>query len=513
MGFYEKIADTLNEAINYSTTENGALGYRTTGKEILDLNFAVASFRSASDEEIVNRFTKAYYSDPFYAVLWLFYVRDIKEGLGERRLFRVAMSNFIVNELSKDKIEKLITLIPLYGRWDDILVFLGTPYEKFTCNLIKKQMNEDWENYKEGRSVSLLAKWLPSANASSKTSRKEALIICSNIGITEKKYRQTLSALRKYLNVVEVKMSAQQWTEINYSAVPSRANLIYNNAFLRNDETRRREFLAKVEHGEEKINASVLFPHDIVHKYYCSEDYCYSRSLKNKDSSLEVLWKALPDFTGGDNTIVVADGSGSMLSSVGNTQVRAIEVANALAIYFAEHMEGDFKNKYITFSSRPQLVDFSNCDSLKSKLLLASKYDECSNTNIQAVFNLILQTAIDKKMSQKEIPNNVLIISDMEFDSATYTYGFDYKMKARLFSDIAEKYASAGYKLPRLVFWNVNSRTQTIPVKENESGVALVSGFSTNIVKMVLSNQVDPWLCLKEQLDGSRYDAVREVVK
>ena len=195
----------------------------------------------------------------------------------------------------------------------------------------------------------------------------------------------------------------------------------------------------------------------------------------------------------------------------------ALEVVNALAIYFAEKNYDDFKDKYITFSSRPQLVDFSQCDSLRDKLRVAYRHNECSNTNIEKVFDLILTTAVNNHMKQEDMPRNVLIISDMEFDScATCNNGsrwYANRPDARLFEVIKKRFENAGYQMPRLVFWNVNSRTGTIPVKENDLGVALVSGFSTNVCKMVMSGKTDPYECLVETLMSERYDAVEAALK
>lgn len=350
-------------------------------------------------------------------------------------------------------------------------------------------------------SISLLAKWAKSENSSSSETKRQAKIIREGLGMTSRNYRKMLSQMRKYIDVVERKMSAKEWSAINYETVPSRANLIYNNAFLRNDEERRREYLGKLEKGEVKINAGTLYPHDIVHKY--------GRSY-GVDATLEGLWKALPDTVKGcGNTIVVADGSGSMTCNVGgNTGVTALDVANALAIYFAERSSGEFKDKYITFSHRPQLVDFSNAKTLRDKLRIALSHSEIADTNIEATFDLILRTAVNNKMSQEDMPKNILIISDMEFNSACYG-----RPNETLFTTIAGKYAAHGYKLPRLVFWNVNSRTGTIPVKENDLGVALVSGFSVNIVNMVMSNKLDPYECLLDMLNTERYQPIEDAVK
>jgi hypothetical protein len=511
MGFMDQLRNEMNN--EKQLTENGAVGFRTTGKELLDLNFAVASLRKASDDDIVKRFTKAYFEDKMPAVKWLFYARDAREGLGERRLFRVVMEDFAKQEPKAAK--ELLKLVPEYGRWDDLWCLLETDLVDDVVAIVKAQLAEDFDNMSNGKSISLCAKWMPSANASSEQTKKYAKIFCKKFGDTPRNYRKTLSKMREYIDVVERKMSSKEWGVIDYEAVPSRANLIYNGAFLRNDEDRRRAYLGALEKGEAKINASVLFPHDIVHKYgYAGRT----------DAALEGMWKALPDTVKGcGNTIVVADGSGSMQCTVDyGSGVTALEVANSLAIYFAERSSGEFKDKYITFSERPQLVDLSQGKNLREKLAIARRHNEVANTNIEAVFDLILSTAVNNHMRQEDIPANILIVSDMEFDSCATSgkpatrssrYSSRVRPTATLFETIAKKYAAHGYKLPRLVFWNVNSRTGTIPVKNNDLGVALVSGFSVNIVKMVMSNKTDPYECLIETLNSERYQAVEDVIK
>ena len=509
MSFMNAVRQTLNDEHNVSITENGAVGYRTTGKELLDLNFAVASLRKMSDEEVTNRFMKAFCEDQMLAMKWLFYARDIRGGLGERRLFRVVLSELVKS--NPEMIIPVVNLIPEYGRFDDMWCLLDdNEAANVIYQIVDNQLKIDWKNMAAKKPISILAKWMPSINASSAKTKEYGKKLCKALKMTEREYRKALSKLRKYLDVVEVKMSDKNWSEIKYEAVPSRANLIYNGAFLRNDEARRREYLGKLEKGETKINASTLFPHDIVHKYMNSS--MWNARLKPKDTAIEAMWRALPDTVKGcGNTIVVADGSGSMTCTVdNNSRVTALEVANALAVYFAERSSGDFKDKYITFSHNPQIVDFSKCKSLHDKLQTALMHNEVADTNIEKVFDLILTTAINGKMHQEDLPKNILIISDMEFNScARCNYG---SVNKTLFNTIAQKYARAGYKMPRLVFWNVNSRTGTIPVKENELGVALVSGFSVNVAKMVMSGKTDPFECLLEAINSERYAPIEEAL-
>ena len=520
MNFMDAVRQTMNNEYNVSVTENGAVGYRTTGKALLDLNFAVASLRKMTDVEVANRFKKAFVEDKVLAMKWLFYARDVRGGLGERRLFRVVLADLVKS--NPEMVIPVINLIPEYGRYDDLWSLLDNKESaNVVYQIVDKQLKSDWENMAVKKPISLIAKWMPSINASSAKTKEYGKKLCKALEMTEREYRKAMSKLRSYLDVVEVKMSDKNWSEIKYEAVPSRANLIYNSAFLRNDEARRREYLGKLEKGEAKINASTLFLHDIVHKYISNG---WRPNVKAKDAALEAMWNALPNTVNDcGNTIVVADGSGSMTDVVdNNSRITALEVANALAIYFAERSSGQFKDKYITFSENPQFVDFSKCDSLQNKIQKALLHNEVASTNIEKVFDLILTSAVNNKMAQEDLPKNILIISDMEFNSCatsntktkdSWGYYRNVGVDQRLFDVIAQKYAAAGYKMPRLVFWNVNSRTGTIPVKENELGVALVSGFSVNVAKMVMSGQVDPFKCLLETLNSERYAPIEEALK
>lgn len=515
--FMDGIKSTLDNEFNQSVTENGAVGFRTTGKALLDLNFAVASLRSASEQDIFKRFSKAFFEDKMTAMKWLFYARDVRGGLGERRLFRACMAPMAKEY--PEYVAPVVTLVPEYGRWDDLWCLLDTPVRDNVLELVGIQFTDDMCNAANHKPISLLAKWMPRCKASSKQTRHYARILREALHMTERDYQHTLSSLSRYLEVVELQMSDQKWDSIDYQRVPSRANLRYNSAFLRHDEERRRSFLDRVKRGETKINAGVLFPHDIVNQY---------RKSSGVDDTLEELWKHLPDTVEGcGNTMVVQDDSGSMTwVTVPGSSARPLEVANAMAIYFAERSSGQFKNQFMTFSEQPQLIDLSEGKNLREKLHIVNNCHVGANTNIEAVFDLILTTAIRKHMEQSELPANILIISDMEFDgcatsgsvSSRNVWGYSRTVPptSRLFDEISQRYKNAGYKMPRLIFWNVASRTGTIPVKENDLGVALVSGFSPNIAKMVMSGQTDPYDCLLEAINAERYqkvdDALRPVI-
>ena len=508
--FMNKLEDTIGEEGNVSITENGAVGYKTSGKSLLDLNFAITSLRGKSDDDVKNMFERAFIDDKKLAIKWLFYAGDVRFGVGERRLFRVGLE--YLAEFEPELLKKVLKFVPEYTRWDNYLHLLDTVVKDDVVAIIREQLNRDVLDMKEGKSISLASKWLPSANSSSATTKRYAKMLIKALGYSERAYRKLLSSLRSYSNVVEVKMSSKRWGDIDYASVPSRANLIYKEAFLRNDKERRQAYLDALTKGETKINAGVVFPHDIVHKYIAVQSYSYKQAVKPEDTVLEEMWKALPDYVKGNGTtICVADGSGSMTTKVGNSGVNCLEVANALAIYFAERCKGAFYNKYITFSENPQLVNLGFGETLRDKIRIALQHDEYANTNIEGVFDLILATAVKHKMKQDDLPSTILVLSDMEFDSATYCYGHE-PLGTKLFATIADKFEERGYKLPRLVFWNINSRTGTIPVKQNDLGVALVSGFSPAVVSMVLSNEVDPFKCLLEQINSKRYEPIEEAL-
>lgn len=501
--FMDALDETLGNEYNVSITENGAIGYRSTKHPILDMNFKVNSYRKMNESDITNDFIQALNENEVLAIKWLFFARDVRGGLGERRLFRVCMKCLASYDV--DVVKKILPLISEYGRWDDLIeMFNIDDIKDDVVNIVREQLLDDMAHLTNGdNSISLLAKWMPSINTHSKKTVELATNFARYMGFTPKQYRKMLSALRTKLNIIEKQISTNRWEEINYESVPSKANLLYRNAFLKHDGERRRAFLNALDKGEVKINSSVNFPSDIVHKYMSG--YSYWNHTVKREVDLEGLWKALPNY-GIEDTICVADGSGSMFATVdSNSSVKAIEVANALAIYCAEHCQGEFKNKYITFSSRPQMVSL-NGDSLAQNLCTALTHNEVANTNVEAVFDLILLTAVQNKMSQAELPKNVLILSDMEFDHATSSFN------SNLFDIIGKKYAKYGYKLPRLIFWNIASRTSTIPVKENELGVALVSGYSVNTLKMVLNGKLNPFDVLLDTLSSARYAPIEEAL-
>lgn len=494
MSFIDAIKNENNK--RKVLTENGAVAYATSGKELLDLNFKLSSYREADVDDVMRDFARAYYEDPLLAVKYLFYVGDIREGVGERRAFRAWLT--WLAEHKPHICRAVINLVPEYNRWDSLLCLLDTQVCDDVCKLLKKQIVADVIAMNEQGNISLCAKWMPSANASSPRTKRYARILIEHFGWTPTRYRKNLSALRKYLDVVEVKMSAQRWGEIVYEKVPSKANLIYNKAFLRNDTERRYEYLDALQSGTTKINAGVLQPHEIVAKYGRWRCYDY-------DETLEQLWKNLPDMRL-HNVLVVRDGSGSMNTSIsGNTT--CLDVSTALALYMADHNSGDWNGKFITFSSNPRVIDLSNCVTLQDKLDRTYEEDDCSNTNIYKTMRLVLDTAVSNHMSQDDMPELICILSDMEFDAHYF------KFDGTLFEQITDEFETAGYKMPRICFWNINARGAKVPLQQNDFGLILCSGFSVQIMKMFMSGELDPYKVLLETLSTDRYSAVERAVE
>ena len=503
---------------NRAITENGAIGYRTTTKALLDLNFKVSSLRLRDEKYIVQEFIKAYHESPKYAVKWLFFLRDILEGMGERRTFRVCLRYLAVSE--PKVAQAVIPYVPEYGRYDDVLVLLDTPLAGAVSHMYKEQLDADIAAMKAGKQISLLAKWLPSINTSSAKTREYAKRLCKLFNMSPKQYRQTLAGLRAYGNVVETKMSESAWADIDYATVPAKANMIYDNAFARHDLERRAKYLEEVYLGEEKLNSKGLMPYEIVHRI--TRRSFYGMGMKD-DLLSELMWERImkdgfENDWGFEDAIVVADGSGSMfqLASKGSS-VTAIEICNSLAIYFAGQLKGVFKNKAITFSEHPQFIDLKENTSLKDKLEIIYAHDEIAHTNIEAVFDLILDMAMCKSVPREELPKQVLIISDMEFDAATSFshYGDNRKtIDETLFGQISKKYEAAGYKMPRLIFWNVCGRTDAIPMVNNEEGLCLLSGFSQNAMKVAADKTTrDPYEALIATLDSPRYQKIEDALK
>ena len=503
-----------------SYTENGATAFKTSGKELLDFNFNITSMRSWKWGDIGEEFAKVFYENPTIAVKYWFYCMDCREGLGERNIGRGIL--FWMADNHPEIVKKIYRLIAEYNRWDTFIL-LADP--EFTSNeqlrekaveWIKITFIKDLLHVRDTEPISLLAKWMPSENASSKVTKRMARQLMQDLNITPRNYRKGLTLLRNKLKIVERDMSANNWNKINYEAVPSKANLNYKDAFMRHDRERRSAYIESLKKGEVKINSKVLAPYEICHAYKGN----YRYNTKPYDEALEQMWRALPQYQMND-VLVVRDGSGSMTDRVSG-DISCLDVATSLAIYAAEHNSENWRDKFITFSSSPKFVDMSHCKSLRDKISYCLGFDECSNTDIYKTMKLILNTAISNGYTQDEMPKTILIVSDMQFDAYNppmwsrykdYEHG-SFNYDKTLFEQIQNQFNQAGYKLPRIVFWNVDSRgNKTIPIQENECGLTLCSGFSANIFKMVLGKDLDPYKQLLSILNTERYEPVEKALQ
>lgn len=485
----------LKSEFNWTLTENGAPTYKSTMNAVLDLFYHAPAKRG---KNVTDLFAQAYAEDALLAIKTAFYVRDIRGGAGERETFLQILRWLKVNRVRA--FNALVSIVPEYGRWKDIVEFVDSP---FVVSVVQNQLLLDIES-DEG--VSLLAKWMPSANTSSKKTRALARKWITALNIDEPTYRRVLSSLRERIGLVETAMSSREWGNIDYSKVPSRASLLYRKAFGKRDGERYGEFLAAVQRGETKINAAALFPYDLVSKYtQLIAGYRYGNVI-GLDDTIEAQWKALPNFAEtDDNILVVADVSGSMFQG----KPQAIDVSVSLAIYAGERNKGQFANNFITFSESPQLITLSSNASLLDKVRQVFAAGVGYNTNIQKVFDVVLSTAKKHNVLQSDMPTKIVIVSDMEFDAPDYRAGG----RITSYDAIKRKFEAAGYVMPQLIFWNVASRANQAPVTATQDGVYLVSGASPSNFKHIAGAKAStPLEMMLEVINGDRYAAVEEAL-
>lgn len=482
----------LKAEANRTFTENGAVTNRSTLSDCLDLFSTVGALRKADDREIINRFLRAYEENRDLAVKTLFYARDVRGGLGERRVFRVILKWLADNH--PESVCKNISYIAEYGRFDDLLTLMNTPCEKAMMACIEEQLKTDLEALKaEGAEISLLGKWLPSVNTSNANSVAMAKRIARALGMTDAEYRKALSALRAKIRIIENNLRERDYT-FDYSKQPSKAMFKYRKAFLRNDKERYTEFLGKVERGEATLHADTVYPYELVEPFLRN----FRSHSAEEIASLNATWASLPDFAGDENALAVVDTSGSMY---GYYNPSPASVAFSLGLYFAERNKGAFANHFITFSERPQLIELKG-DTFYDRLRYATSFNEIANTNIEATFDLILNTAVKNNLPQSEMPERLIIISDMEFDRCAENASISN------FENAKAKFVAHGYELPRLVFWNVASRNLQQPVTMNEEGVMLVSGCTPRLFSMVASDAASPYALMLEVLESPRYEKI-----
>lgn len=472
-------------------TENGAYTFSTSNNANVDM-FGLASAMRDRQRDLISLFAAAFSEDKEMAVRNLFYLRDVRGGQGERLSFRNC-SVWLAHKLSSEEFARFIKYIPVYGRWDDLLYLMTQTDEKEKINslmlMVRDQLREDITNMREGKSVSLLAKWFPIANNTKNPQAKEfAVRLRSGLFKSPSECRKTIVALRKYINVLEQKMSAKEWSDINYSNVPSRASKKYIKAFKRNDGVRYDKYIEDVLAGKKKMNSSAVYPHEIV--YECNNHSSLS-------DTYDALWKNLPDYTNNRSAVCCVDVSGSM---VGHDVNAPIWSSIGLGLYFAERNKGDFHNKFFTFESEPHVISVRGSN-LYEKIRNMFSAPWGGSTNLYGLFKLYVDLA--KKSNPEDCPKTLIIISDMEFDQAIRN-GYGHSNKMTIFNKARELFKKNNVKMPTVVFWNVEARQNNLPVKFDESGAVLVSGHSPVAFRYMMEGKT-PVEFMHDVLYSDRY--------
>ena len=511
--------DMMKETDAFTYTENGAGAYSSTGDYVLDAFGSLGGMMNSGASTIIDTFMKAFNKDRNLSMRMLFYFRDPRGGQGMRRLFRIILRYLATHET--EYVSHNMENILFYGRGDDYLCLMDTPCESYMYQYIAYQLDQDFAAMDRNEECSLLAKWLPSENTSSSETVYYAKRMQKGLHMTPKQYRKMLSKLRKYINIVESKMSANKWDEIHYDAVPSKAAMKYTEAFMRHDQDGYVNYLTDVANGNAKINASVLFPVDIVGKILNP-----THRLDKKDRILyECMWDALPNYFTKDETgLCVVDTSGSMSGM-------PIQVAVSLGMYCADKAKGPFAKHFITFSANPKLQEVYGND-IVDKVHNLQRADWDMNTNLEKVFKLILDTAIRNHCKPDEVPQKLYIISDMQFDAAITSYDYRYHTRNTsgtrysFMSIMKQKFEANGYTFPAIVYWNVRaSKCGMFQQRIGDTDFCNVSGYSASLFKsviegteyveevnnegnVVIKQKIDPIQIMMTTLMNERYDRV-----
>lgn len=489
-----QLLSAMGTTNNATTTKNGDMAFKSTTSAVLDFFASGSALRGQSAKHQVDLFVSAWMEDPNLAIKTMFYARDVRQGQGQRGAFREQLKYLGQNH--PDIASRLVSVIPEFGRWDDLYSLFGTKAEDSAMAHITNQLRKDMTG---GAEPSLMAKWLKSENAHSKETKRLATITRRALRMNSKTYRKVLSGLRARLNLIETKMTEGDWSGIDYAKLPSMAMMKYRAAFARNDGARFSEYIGKVTSGEEKINSGVLYPYDIIEKIGV---FNYFQNESQIDPALaQVMWDNLPNYLEDApenfNAITVVDTSGSMRGA-------PINVAVSLGLYFAERDKGAFKNHLISFSDNPTLVKVEG-GRLADKVRHIGSFPWGMTTNLEAVFSLILKSAIDNEVPHRDMPNKIFIVSDMQFNRCVTSH-------ESVFECFKDRFAQHGYNLPDIVFWNVNAQVGKQPVTMNEQGVQLVSGLSPSIFKNIMGAELEtPMDLMMNVLNGERYNILNVV--
>jgi hypothetical protein len=459
-----------------SRTSNGMKARKTSANALVDFFYSVGASRG---KDVIPAFTAAYVQDPELTLRIVLWSRDVREGAGERQIFRDILTH--LENTDPDAAARLMNRVPELGRFDDLLVFKTKGMKTRAFTLLGEHISAK---------NALAAKWTPRKGPIASEFRQF-------LGLSPKQYRKTLVELT---SVVETQMCKNDWDNINFSHVPSQASRIYKKAFNRHT-SKFAEYVAKLVKGDPdvKVNAGAIFPHDVLKGVIGT----YGTTYFNKTELDHVVaqWDALPNYVGDANIMPLVDVSGSMGCPAGkSTSVTCLAVSVSLGLYLADKNRGAFNGTFLTFSDRPELLTLKGNVVQKAQQMIKSSWG--MSTNLHAAFDKILSTAVKNNVPQGDMPKILLILSDMQFNQSVN--GTDDSAMEM----IERKYSNAGYILPQVVFWNLNSY-DNVPVKSDKSGAALVSGFSPSILKGILSadlNEFTPEGVMMKTIMSERYD-------
>ena len=465
MTFAEILKKLLNQQNEMVYTENGDLAYRHTVNANLVFFGTAGSMRQDPDQAL-RMFEAAYQEDRVTAVKNLFYLRDILGGLGEREVFRRCFRYLC--DADTETAVKMFPYVVEYGRYDDLFAAYGTAAEKQMAAFVGRQLVEDLDMLKQNWNVSLLPKWMPSVNASSKQTRELARFFMKELDLNAASYRKMLSALRKG-RILENNLREKDYT-FDYQTVPSAALHKYRKAFAANDGERYDAYVRAAAEGKAFVNASAVFPYQIISEY--------KREMNETEQlAMQVKWDEMKrNLKAADQTIVVRDGSYSM-----TYPKEAILNSTALAILYAELLKGEFADKFITFSSRPQLIELDQGMNLYEKLKKTYSHQDITNTDIKKVYDLIFETSLRIKNPADYI-KRVVIISDMQFDAGRYNVPTYEAMK--------RKFKYAGIPVPKVVYWNVNASRVQFAADTGETNVRYISGCTPQVIQALMKDNV-----------------------
>ena len=439
-------------------TTNGMKARKSTANAVVDLFYNAGASRG---KDIKPAFATALAENRELALRVAAWLRDARGGAGERQLFRDIL--VYLENTDAEAAKALLAKVPELGRWDDLFVFKTKALKEAAYSMLGNALRE-----KNG----LAAKWTPRQGPI-------AAEIRTFFGMSPKFYRKSLVEMTK---VVETDMCAKQWDSINFSHVPSVAASRYKKAFNRNTQTYAAYVasLVKGDNPEVKVNASVAYPYDVLKGRINAYGITFD---KTELDLIEAQWNALPNYVGDANILPLVDVSGSMTCPAGkNTKLTCLEVAVSLGLYLADKNKGAFKDTFLTFSGKPELMHLKGGINSKIDQMVKSNWD--MNTDLNKAFAKILDVAVKGNVAQEDMPSMVLILSDMQFDQCV-------KHDDSAIQMIARKYEAAGYTLPKVVFWNLNASYGNAPVKFDKSGTALVSGFSPAVVKPLLAGDIE----------------------